>query len=121
MKIIEKLAHSESRYGVQIFRYDFSSLNLPFDFVFAKFKKAYFPWKKNHGFYELFYVIEGDIEIIFEDDIEFVWARDIYIIKPEVKHSIKSDAAKAILCCSPRFIPENVEFLAKEEIEWGER
>ena len=81
----------------------------PIDGAIVKIENGVFPLKINHGFYALFYIIKGSLELEVEGKVEVLNGGDFYILEPELRHRMRADYAEMIEVCHPPFDVKNVE------------
>lgn len=86
----------------------------PLDGAVATINGAEYPSKINHGFFELFYVLEGTLTIEISGERVVLEAGDMYIIEPEKEHKTSAKYAKFFIVCTPPFKIENCEFTGKD-------
>lgn len=82
----------------------------PIDCAIVHFRNNAYPCKINHGFFEAFFVLEGECEILFEDKTVQLYKHDFHIIEQEKKHITKAKFADLLVCCTPPFKTKNMEF-----------
>lgn len=93
---------------LKVYEYCNPPYQFPIDAAVA-FLNGEFGPKKNKGFTELLYVIEGHVKIILEG-IEFhLNVEDVFIIPENKEHSLFGESAKIFISCTPPFHPNNVE------------
>jgi mannose-6-phosphate isomerase-like protein (cupin superfamily) len=98
--------------GVEIAEYCPLEKNpFPIDCAIAKFRNGVYPWKINHNFHEVFYILEGECFIEFEDESVHLKKQDVCVIEPERKHIIKAEYADILICCTPPFDEKDLEFV----------
>ena len=67
-------------------------------------------YEKNSWFYELIYILEWCIYVIYKNWKEILvkeW--DIFLIEPNIFHEIKTSYAKIFISCTPPFNFKNIE------------
>lgn len=111
MKFSQKNAKIKEVYGMKIAEYCAGENPFPIDCAVAHFRNNRYPWKINHGFYETFFVLEGECTIEFKDETVKLSKHDFFVIEPERKHTSKAAFADVMIACSPPFDIKNVEFL----------
>ncbi len=99
-------------FGLQVEEYCEGKENsFPIDCAVVHFRNNEYPCKINHGFFEAFFVLEGEREILFEDETAVsLQKHDFYVIEPEKKHVTRAKFADLVVCCTPPFEIRNVEF-----------
>lgn len=107
---MEKGVHKEA-FGIDIIEFCSSdNTSFPLDGAVAYFRNNEYPCKINHGFYEMFYILDGECSVIFEDKIVNLKKGDMHIIEPEKKHLTRAKYADIFIVCNPPFDIKNVEF-----------
>jgi mannose-6-phosphate isomerase-like protein (cupin superfamily) len=101
----------KSAFGIDIIEYCANHDSFPIDCAIAKFRNGGYPWKINHNFYEMFYVLDGECFIEFEDELIHLKKQDMYIMKPGKKHCIRAKHADILISCTPPFDIKNIEFI----------
>lgn len=116
MKFSYNDAIEKQAFGIKILEYynKLSNASYPLDCAIAYFRSNEYPCKINHGFYEMFFIMNGECTIEFVDETINLQKFDMYIIPPERKHSIKAINADVLIICTPPFNPKNVEFCQNE-------
>ncbi|MDR2200598.1 MAG: AraC family ligand binding domain-containing protein [Puniceicoccales bacterium] len=97
--------------GIEVGEYFSENNPFPLDCAVVKISDGQYPRKINHGFYEMFYVLEGSCEIDFGDDILKLSPKDVYVISPEKTHTIRAKFVRLLVVCTPPFALKNVEFI----------
>ena len=97
--------------GVELVEYCSQAKDLPIDCAIAKFRDGCYPRKMNKNFHEMFFVLEGTCEIIFDDHVEILEAGDAFIMPVDTAHTIKAKHADILISCTPQFDINNVVFL----------
>ncbi len=111
MKFAKKdIQTKELQEGLTIDEYCKPDHPFPIDGAVAHFNNGECSWKTNKGFYELFYVIDGQLTIEHEDEKTMLEKGDMYIIEPDKKHRTFSDKADIFIVCNPPFDVNNVEW-----------
>lgn len=101
--------------GIAIKEYQDESNPFPIDACTAEFDNGSYPWKKNSGFYEMFFVLSGEVKVEFEDGrIETIKKNDVCVIEPNVYHQTSAKKAKLFIVCNPPFNIKNVIFKDKK-------
>ena len=110
MKFLQTDALVKEAFGMKIVEYCEGKNPFPIDCAVVHFRNNQYPWKINHGFYETFFVLEGECTIEFEDEIVLLSKHDFFVIEPERKHTSKAESADVMVACTPPFDIKNVEF-----------
>ena len=97
-------------FGIEIVEYCGSDNLFPIDCAIAYFRNNKYPCKINHGFYEMFFILEGSCSVIFENSVVELQKNDMHIIEPEKKHITRAEIADILIICTPPFDTKNVEF-----------
>ena len=97
-------------FGMKIIEYCEGKNPFPIDCAVVHFRNNQYPWKINHGFYETFFVLEGECTIEFEDETVQLSKHDFFVIEPERKHTSRAEFADVMVACTPPFDIKNVEF-----------
>ena len=102
-------------FGIKIKEYCMGKNNpFPIDCAIVHFRDNAYPCKINHGFFEAFFVLEGECEVVFEDETVHLCKHDFHIIAPEKKHITRAKFADLLVCCTPPFETKNMEFCEEE-------
>ncbi|MDR1208203.1 MAG: cupin domain-containing protein [Holosporales bacterium] len=107
---IEKIVWKNA-FGIDIGEYFSSDNRLPNDCAIAKIRNGKYPRKINHGFYEMFYILDGECFIDLQDEVIQLKKQDVYVIEPEQAHTTRAEYADVLIFCTPPFDIKNVEFL----------
>ena len=67
MKFTKENASTVTVFGMDIIDYCHEAKKLPIDCAIAKFRNSEYPWKINRNFHEMFFVLNGECEVIFRD------------------------------------------------------
>jgi hypothetical protein len=110
MKFPFAKAVKKQPFGIEIIEHCISNNPFPIDCAIAYFRDKEYPCKINHGFHEMFFIIEGECFVEFEDEIVFLTKGDVNIIEPERKHITRAKYANILVSCTPPFDIKNVEF-----------
>jgi hypothetical protein len=97
-------------FGMKIVEHCIKNNPFPIDCAVAYFRNDEYPCKINHGFYEMFFVLDGECFVEFEDTIEHLKKQDVLIIEPGKKHITRAEHADILVACTPPFSIKNVEF-----------
>jgi mannose-6-phosphate isomerase-like protein (cupin superfamily) len=100
-------------FGIDIAEYCTTNNHVPIDCAVAKFRNNAYPWKINHNFCEMFYVLNGECFIEFENETVHLKKQDVYIIEPDRLHTTRAEYADILIACTPPFDIKNVEFIEK--------
>jgi mannose-6-phosphate isomerase-like protein (cupin superfamily) len=74
----------KNAFGIDIAEHCAADNPFPIDCATAKFRSGKYPRKINHGFFEMFYVLDGECFIEFDDETIHLKKQDVYIIvRPE--------------------------------------
>lgn len=111
MKFSKKDSLVKEAFGMKIVEYCEGEHRFPIDCAIVHFRNSQYPWKINHGFYETFFVLEGECTIDFENETVHLSKHDFFVIEPERRHSTKAISADVLINCNPPFDIKNVEFL----------
>ena len=86
-------------FGLQVEEYCEGKENpFPIDCAVVHFWNNEYSCKINHGFFEAFFVLEGECEILFEDETAVpLQKHDFYVIEPEKKHVTKEKFADLVV------------------------
>ena len=96
---------------VEEYRKPDESCKYPMDAAIAYLDEQYGP-KKNTGFTELFFMIEGELVIKIDGkEDEILRKDDVFIMDKNVIHTIIGKKAKAFVVCNPPFYPEGCEMV----------
>jgi hypothetical protein len=101
----------KNAFGIDIAEHCVASNSFPIDCAIARFRNGKYPWKINHNFHEMFYILDGECFVEFDDGIIHLKKCDVYIIEPERKHTTSAEYADVLIACTPPFDIKNVEFL----------
>jgi len=114
MKFSSENTTTNTYFGIEIT--DYCGKNNPFhiDCAIAKFRNGKYPWKINHNYEEMFFVLDGDFTIDLENDTIILKKNDVYIMQSGVKHCVHSIDADVLIACTPPFNMKNIEFLGSE-------
>ena len=115
MKFAQKDILVKEAFGMKIDEYCEGRNPFPIDCAVAHFRNSQYPWKINHGFYETFFVLEGECCIEFEDKTVTLSKHDFFVIEPEKKHTSRAEFADVVIHCTPSFDIKNVEFCDNSE------
>lgn len=96
--------------GLDVYEY-LKDTTYPIDAAVAVFKNAKHPAKINKGFFELFYIIDGVLNIEINGKIEELNQGDVFMVEPNKLHKIFADFAKVFIVCNPPFNPNNIEMV----------
>ncbi len=110
MKFARKDAETKEAFGMEIVEYCNETNPFPIDCALVHFRKHQYPWKINHGFYETFFVLEGECIIEFENETVTLLKHDFFVIEPERRHTSRAEFADVIVTCTPPFDIKNMEF-----------
>lgn len=85
MKFSLNNANIGTHFGIEIT--DYCGKDNPFnmDCAIAKFRNKRYPWKINHNFQEMFFILEGECVIEFQNETIILEKGDVYIIPPGEK------------------------------------
>jgi len=96
--------------GLVVKEYHDKTNPFPIDACVVEFKDDGYPWKKNKDFYEMFYIVSGELNIEFENGkIENLKKDDVFIVEPNILHRSYAKDAKIFIVCNPPFNIDNVE------------
>jgi uncharacterized protein YjlB len=98
-------------FGIDIAEHCVANNQFPIDCAVAKFRNGKYPWKINHNFHEMFYVLEGECFIEFEDETVHLKKQDVHIIEPGIAHATHAEYADILIACTPPFDIKNMEFV----------
>ncbi len=101
----------KNAFGIDIVEYSTDNSMFPLDCAISKFRDGKYPWKINHNFHEMFFVLDGTCFIEFEDELVHLKKQDVYIIEPGRKHCSRAKYADILISCTPPFDIKNVEFI----------
>ncbi len=110
MKFAKADVEIQECFGMKIDEYCVGKNPFPLDCVVVHFRNNQYPWKINHGFYEAFFVLEGECTIEFENDTVTLMKHDFFVIEPELKHTSRAKFADVMITRTPAFDIKNVEF-----------
>lgn len=65
MKFSQSDVYLKNVFGIKLTEYCTKIKNLPIDCAIAKFRNNEYPWKINHNFHEMFFILNGNCDIIF--------------------------------------------------------
>ena len=85
--------------------------SLPIDGAIALFTSGQLGPKINRGFTELFFVLEGKLEIEMDNRRVVLEKEDLFIMPKDRVHTLYGYNAKIFIVCSPPFDPNNMEFV----------
>ena len=94
--------------GLTVLEYEKSPFNI--DGAIAYLDGVFGP-KKNKTFTELFYVVEGEVEIKSGNKIETLIKDDFYVMKPNITHILVGKKAKLFIVCNPPFDSNEMEII----------
>ena len=98
-------------FGIKIEEYCMGKDNpFPIDCAIVYFRNNVYPCKINYGFYEAFFVLEGECEIVFENETVQLSKHDFHVIAPGKKHITKAKYADILVCCTPPFDRKKLEY-----------
>jgi mannose-6-phosphate isomerase-like protein (cupin superfamily) len=98
-------------FGLEIAEYCTANNPFPIDCAIAKFRNNKYPWKINHNFHEMFYVLDGECFIEFKDETVHLKKQDAHVIEPGRAHTTYAEYANILIVCTPPFSIKNVEFI----------
>ena len=102
-------------FGMEILEYCCNNENrTPLDCAVVKFRNNKYPCKINHGFYESFFILEGECFVEFENETVQLSKHDFFVIEPERKHTTYAKFANIVVCCTPPFDIKKVTFCVLE-------
>ena len=110
MKFAKENAEIKEAFGMEIVEYCEDKNPFPIDCAVVHFRNNQYPWKINHGFYETFFVLEGECIIEFENETFTLSKHDFFVIEPEKKHTSRAKSADVMISCTPPFNIKNIEF-----------
>ncbi len=110
MKFSAEQGMHKKAFGIDIVELCSSNNPFPIDGAVAYFRNNEYPCKINHGFYEMFYILDGECSIVFEDKVVELKKGDMHVIEPEKKHITQAKYADIFIVCNPPFDIKNVEF-----------
>ena len=113
MKFARNEAETKEAFGMKIVEYCEEKNPFPIDCAVVHFRKSQYPWKINHGFYETFFILDGECTIEFENETVQLSKHDFFVIEPERKHTSRAEFADILVTCTPPFDTKNVEFCEK--------
>jgi mannose-6-phosphate isomerase-like protein (cupin superfamily) len=113
MKFPFENAKLKTVFGIDIVEHCAENNPFPIDCAIAKFRNGKYPWKINHGFHEMFYVLDGECFIEFEDESIHLKKQDVCIIEMERAHATHAEYADILIACTPSFNANNMEFIDK--------
>ena len=113
MKFPRKGIQVKEVFGMKIDEYCKRENSFPIDCAVVHFRNSHYPWKINHGFYETFFVLEGNCTIEFENETITLSKYDFFVIEPERRHTSRAEFADVVINCTPPFDITNVEFCQK--------
>lgn len=114
MKFSKENTETKEAFGMKIVEYCGEKNPFPLDCAVVHFRNDQYPWKINHGFYETFFVLEGECTIEFENETVKLSKHDFFVMEPEQKHTSRAKFANVIVMCTPPFDIKNVEFCEKD-------
>jgi mannose-6-phosphate isomerase-like protein (cupin superfamily) len=107
----------KNAFGIDIVEHCVANNPFPIDCAIAKFRNNEYPWKINHNFHEMFYVLEGECFIEFDDETVHLKKQDVHVIEPGRAHTTRAEYADILIVCTPPFDIKNAEFLDKPKTD----
>ena len=87
---------------------------LPLDSAIAEINTSYGP-KINKVFTELFFVLQGQLEIESDGHTEIFNEGDVAVVSPDIPHTIRGYNATVFIVCTPPFQAKHVEMLTTQK------
>lgn len=109
---IQKLTLMNNSDGIMVSEFKSSKSNAyPIDGAIVEITDASFPTKKYKTFYEMIFVIEGEININIFDKNIILKKDEMFIIPPNVFHTNSAKYARVFVACTPPFNTKEIEYI----------
>jgi len=95
--------------GFDVYEYSEDFSKFPMDGAIIEMNSIFGP--KKNKFVELFFVLDGTLDIEMNDKNYTLEKDDMFIILEDVAHTVTGKNARVLIVCNPPFKPSNIEML----------